>query len=98
VTFTGFRMRRSPEQQYFWPSSSDSLYQNVEIPEAIPGDAAIFNSLPEFVKKSMNRIRWYWRFDNPDKYQKMVKGYYRMISGVDTALGRLLNELNKSGY
>jgi arylsulfatase A-like enzyme len=84
------------EQQYFWPSSSDSLYQNVEIPEAIPGDADFFNSLPEFVRKSMNRIRWYWRFNNPDKYQKMVKGYYRMISGVDTALGRLLNELNKT--
>ena len=41
----------------------------------------------------MNRERWFWRFDTPEKYQKMVKGYYRMISGVDMALGRLLNEL-----
>jgi arylsulfatase A-like enzyme len=41
----------------------------------------------------MNRERWFWRFDTPEKYQEMVKGYYRMISGVDIALGRLLNEL-----
>jgi arylsulfatase A-like enzyme len=27
----------------------------------------------------------------------MVKGYYRMISGIDMALGRLLGELKKSG-
>jgi arylsulfatase A-like enzyme len=31
----------------------------------------------------------------PEKYQKMVKGYYRMVSGVDMALGRLLNELKR---
>jgi arylsulfatase A-like enzyme len=53
--------------------------------------------MPPFVKESMNRIRWYWRFDNPDKYQKMVKGYYRMISGIDQGLGRLRTELKKSG-
>jgi len=84
-------------QQYFWPSSSDSLYQEVIIPEPVLGDADFFNALPEFVKQSMNRIRWHWRFDNPEKYQKMVKGYYRMISGVDTGLGRLLEELKNRG-
>jgi len=43
----------------------------------------------------MNRVRWHWRFDTPEKYQEMVKGYFRMISGVDMALGRLLNELKR---
>ena len=83
----------SEKQQYFWPSSCDDLYRDVVIPPPVLGEPSFFDSLPEFVKKSMNRERWFWRFDTPEKYQKMVKGYYRMISGVDMALGRLLDEL-----
>jgi len=85
------------EQQYFWPTACDDLYKDVEIPQPVLGDHGYFDSLPEFVKKSMNRIRWHWRFDNPEKYQEMVKGYYRMISGVDMALGRLISELKITG-
>jgi arylsulfatase A-like enzyme len=83
----------SEKQQYYWPSACDDLYGDVGIPPPELGEPSFFRSLPEFVKKSMNRERWFWRFDTPEKYQKMVKGYYRMISGVDMALGRLLNEL-----
>jgi len=83
----------SEKQQYFWPSACDDLYRDVVIPPPVLGEPSFFESLPEFVKQSMNRDRWFWRFDTPEKYQEMVKGYYRMISGVDMALGRLLNEL-----
>ena len=41
------------------------------------------------------KIRWYWRFDTEEKYQRMVKGYYRMISGVDRELGRIRNKLEE---
>ena len=85
----------SEEQQYFWPSACDDLYKDVVIPPPVLGEPDFFDSLPEFMKKSMNRERWFWRFDMPEKYQKMVKGYYRMISGVDMALGRLLDELRR---
>jgi arylsulfatase A-like enzyme len=85
------------EQQYFWPSSCDNLYRDVVIPPPVLGESSFFDSLPEFVKKSMNRERWFWRFDRPEKYQEMVKGYYRMISGIDMALGRLLDELKLLG-
>lgn len=83
------------KQQYFWPAACDDLYRDVVIPPPELGDPSFFGSLPDFVKKSMNRERWFWRFDTPEKYQEMVKGYYRMISGVDMALGRLLMELKR---
>ncbi len=85
----------SEKQQYFWPSVCDDLYRDVVIPPPVLGEPSFFESLPEFVKKSMNRDRWFWRFDTPEKYQEMVKGYYRMVSGVDMALGRLLKELKR---
>ncbi|MFC2096853.1 sulfatase [Bacteroidota bacterium] len=80
-------------EQYFWPSSCNNLYKDKKIPVPKSADPAFFNSFPDFLKKSMNRERWYWRFDNPQKYQNMVKGYYRMISGVDEVLGRITDEL-----
>jgi len=85
----------SEKQQYFWPAACDDLYRGVKIPPPSLGEPSFFGSLPDFMKKSMNRERWFWRFDTPEKYQNMVKGYYRMISGVDMALGRLLNELKR---
>jgi arylsulfatase A-like enzyme len=54
-----------------------------------------WSTQPEFLKNSESRVRFNWRFNEPRKYQEMVKGYYRMISGVDMAIGRLLDELKQ---
>ncbi|MFO7616137.1 MAG: sulfatase-like hydrolase/transferase, partial [Bacteroidales bacterium] len=35
--------------------------------------------------------------DTPEKYQEMVKGYYRMISGVDAVIGRIRKKLEERG-
>ena len=71
------------------------LYKDQTIPDPPLYENKYFQQQPDYVKKGLNKIRWYWRFDSPEKYQNMVKGYYRMISGVDMALGRLLAELKK---
>ena len=80
-------------RQYIYPIELDSLYQNIDIPLPIMSDDKHFQAQPEFVREGLNRIRWYWRFDNPEKYQQMVKGYYRMISGVDREIGRIRQKL-----
>jgi arylsulfatase A-like enzyme len=49
------------------------------------------------MKGSENRRRWHWRFDTPEKYQKMMKGLYRMTSGVDMAIGNILQHLKTMG-
>ncbi len=85
------------EEQYFWPAYVDSLYAEDEIPAPETGNPAFFESLPEFLKTSMNRKRWFWRYDTPEKYQKMVKGYYRMISTVDHVVGRIQTVLEEEG-
>ncbi|MBU3024163.1 sulfatase family protein [Zobellia galactanivorans] len=85
------------KEQYFWPAYVDSLYVSDHIPVPDTADPKFFEALPEFMKKSMNRKRWYWRYDTPEKFQEMVKGYYRMISGVDSVLGRIRATLEKEG-
>ena len=56
-----------------------------------------YEALPAFLKGTMNRERWFWRFDSPQKFQEMVKGYYRMITGIDQAIGRIRKELDQLG-
>ncbi len=83
--------------QYFWDQGTDKLYQNTEIPKADLSEDMYFNRLPETVKKGFNRTRWLWRFDTPEKYQKSMKGYYRMISGVDLEIAKIRQELKDKG-
>ena len=94
VSFNAPHADDADERQYIWPESMDTLYLDTEIPDPPLSDPTFFNALPEFLKEaSLNRIRWYWRFDTPEKARQMTKGYYRMISGVDAAIGRILVEL-----
>ncbi|HEY8506421.1 MAG TPA: sulfatase-like hydrolase/transferase, partial [Gemmataceae bacterium] len=85
------------ENHYPYIPATAGLYAGVRIPAPPLSDPAVFEALPEFLKKSFNRERWYWRFDTPEKYDRNVRNYYRMISGVDMVMGRVLDELRKRG-
>ncbi len=84
-------------RQYIYPVELDSLYQDVTIPGPALSDDRFFEEQPLWVRNGFNRDRWYWRFDTPEKYQEMVKGYYRMISGVDREIGRIRRMLEENG-
>jgi arylsulfatase A-like enzyme len=86
----------SPEQ-YIWPPDLDSLYNDITIPGPVLGEEKYFEEQPEFVKEGLNRVRWHWRFDSPEKYQRMVKGHYRMISGIDRTIGWIREALKEKG-
>ncbi len=98
VSFNAPHADDGDERQFIWPPAMDSLYSSASIPDPPLSDPAFFDALPEFLKEaSLNRIRWFWRFDTPEKRIQMTKGYYRMISGVDAAIGRILEELASLG-
>jgi len=84
-------------KQYFWPPGVDGLYRNVDVPVPEMAAPANYEAQPAFLKNTMSRTRWSWRFDTPEKYQTMVKGYYRMISGIDMVVGRIRAELARLG-
>ena len=84
-------------QQYIWPSTVNHLYEDIVIPDPLLADQNYFAALPDSVQAGFNYARWKWRYDTPEKYQKMVKGYYRMISGVDHELGRIRKQLRSQG-
>jgi len=82
---------------FLYDPKLESLYQDVTIPPAPLSDPAFFNALPEFLKVSENRRRWQWRFATPEMYQTSVKAYYRLITGVDNVVGRIVKKLEEKG-
>lgn len=75
----------------------DKLYKDVTIPMPVTATEEAFDALPEFLKTSEGRIRWHRRFATPEMYQASVKGYYRLITGVDHSLGQIVEQLKASG-
>ena len=43
----------------------------------------------------MNRDRFFWRWDTSEKYQINMRAYFRMISGIDCAIGRIRKTLEE---
>ncbi|MEM7395457.1 MAG: sulfatase-like hydrolase/transferase, partial [Verrucomicrobiota bacterium] len=91
VSFNAAHAEDGDKKDHFpWPQAMDGLYDDITIPAPRLSTDEIFNNHPEFMRTSMNRDRWFWRWDTPEKYQKNVKGYYRMISGLDHVIGRVV--------
>ncbi len=98
LSFNAVHAEDADKENHFpWPIAVDSMYDDIDIPEPRLSDPAIFEAHPDFLKNSMNRIRYFWRWDTPEKYQKNMRAYYRMISGVDRVIGRIREELKKNG-
>ena len=85
-------------EQYIYDKSHEDLYRDTVIPPPPVADDGYFRQLPGFIQVSMNRHRWFRRFDTPEKYQIMMKGMYRLITGVDVQVGRIVAELERQGF
>lgn len=89
--------RRPGIGHYPWPQSVDGLYEDRAIPAPRLGDPAIVAAHPDFLLKSINRERFFWGYDTPEKYATNVRAYLRMISGIDRGVARVLAALEQAG-
>ncbi len=97
LSFSAPHAHDGAKDQYFWDAESDHLLENEIIEKADISDDSFFDILPEIVKQGFNRLRWTWRYDTTEKYQHSVKGYYRMISGVDMEIAKIRAKLVEKG-
>ena len=97
VSFFATHAVDSNPLQFLPQPESMKLYEAVTIPVPDNATEESFKRLPEFVgnEKNEGRHRWHWRFDSPEKYQSMMKNYYRLATEVDSTCGRILAELQK---
>lgn len=89
--------RRPGIGHFTWPQSANGLYDDTYIGSPRLNEPATFDALPIFLKNSITRERFFWRWNTEDKYQTNMRAYYRMVSGIDHAIGRFVNALEKAG-
>lgn len=73
------------------------LYADVDIPLPATATEEAFDRLPSFLQTSEARRRWGFRFATPDMHRYTVRNYYRLITGVDEAVGAMLKKLDERG-
>jgi len=98
VSFSAPHPEDDHPDQYIYDGDLEHLYRDITIPPPAASEPRFFEQLPEFIRVSMNRERWFRRFDTPEKYQQMMKGMYRLITGVDQQIGRVLDTLEELDY
>lgn len=73
---------------------SMALYQETVIPIPATATEESWKRMPPFFSEDNEaRRRWHKRFDQPEKHQRMMKNYYRLITEVDTVVGNVLKVL-----
>jgi arylsulfatase len=99
VGFFATHAQDNHPDQYRYQPESEKLYKDDVIPVPETASDTFFKSLPYFLSTDTDegRIRWHWRFDTPEKYQRYMKAYYRMLTEMDLAIGRIINELKNQG-
>jgi arylsulfatase A-like enzyme len=99
ISFNAAHAEDTDKENHFpWPKAVDGMYDDVQIPKPRLNDPDIFSSLPAFMRESMNRDRYHWRWDTPEKYEKNMRAYFRMISGIDRVVGRIRDALKAGGF
>ena len=99
VSFFSPHAQDGHPDQYRYKPSSEKYYQDITIPVPETSTLEDLNALPPFISNEENfgRVRWHWRFDTPERYQKYMKAYYRLITDVDVAVGKIIAELKIEG-
>lgn len=90
--------RRPGIGHFPWPQAVDGMYEGVEMYAPRLNDPAIFDAQPDFLKTTINRERFFWRWNTEQKYQTNMRAYYRMVSGIDGAIGRFMRALQEQGF
>ncbi len=85
--------------QYLPQDWSARYYENTTVPTTPMMGEAYLRALPPFLQSERNegRIRFRKRFDTPERFQTSMINYYRLITEVDEAVGRLIDKLKEQG-
>ncbi|WP_420147965.1 sulfatase [Spirosoma sp.] len=80
---------------YVVQSRFKELYSDVIIPQPLTADPTYWNSFPDFFRTDQNIARQRWKplLSTPALRAETVRNYYRLITGVDEAVGKLVEQL-----
>jgi arylsulfatase A-like enzyme len=98
VSFDAAHAEDGDLADHYPPADAErALYEGIAMPRPRLDDPAVFEALPAFLRESMNRDRYHWRWDTPEKYERNMRNYLRLLTGLDRNIGRVMAELERTG-
>ena len=97
ISFKAPHVQDEAPEQYLPSIDTLSLYKDVNIPPHGRAGSEDIERFPLAIQHSESRHRWGVRFATPDTYQASMKGYYRLISGIDVAMASIRETLSARG-
>lgn len=97
VSFKAPHVQDEDPAQFLPDPRYEALYRDVEVPTPETADPRHISQLPLSMQRSEARRRWAVRFSTPELYQRSVKNYYRLITGMDYQVQRLRQALERRG-
>lgn len=91
------RDRRPGSGHFPWPKAEDGLYESITPHPPRLNTKEHYDANPRVLKDSINRERFFWRWDTPQKYETNMRALYRMLTGMDRIVGRVLSALEEQG-
>jgi arylsulfatase A-like enzyme len=88
---------RRPGYHYQWPLAEDGLFEDIEPVRPNLDDPKYFLATPDFLKTTINRTRYFWGWDTPEKFRVNMRAMYRMLAGMDRIVGRAMTALKAKG-
>jgi len=85
------------ENHYPCIDAVKGMFEDTIFPPPLLDSPEIFDAHPAFLRESMNRERFFWRWDTPEKYQKNMRAYFRLLAGVDSMIAKITARLQEQG-
>lgn len=86
------------DPRQFLPAPEDAArYRDMHFPVPKTMDTNAITKLPLSVQCSEARRRWAVRFSTPELFQRSVRNYYALVTGIDRSVGTILAELDRLG-
>jgi arylsulfatase A-like enzyme len=98
VSFKAPHVEDSDPRQFIYCERYSDYYKDLDYPRPESGDEKYWKLFPEeFRKDNEARRRWQIRFETDSLFRESVRGYYRLIQGVDDVVGNLTIRLEELG-
>jgi arylsulfatase A-like enzyme len=97
VSYKAPHVQDDDPRQFLPAPEDEARYRDVHMPVPKTMDTDAISRLPLSVQDSEARRRWGVRFSTPALFQRSVRNYYALITGVDRSVGAILAELDRLG-
>jgi arylsulfatase A-like enzyme len=98
VSFKAPHVEDSDPRQFIYNKRYSEYYKDIFFPRPVSGTDEQWKRFPEeFRKNNEARRRWEIRFKTDSMLRESVRGYYRLIQGVDDVVGNLSRKLKEMG-